>query len=671
MKSFALKVFALSILLSVTSHATARVKGFVDTVRKTNSGYEITGWACDEGVSEPILVHLYLGGAAGRGGQLLKAVRADLTKGDSAAISSTCNTSATGHRYRIPLDAYEIADYSARPIYVHGISKNGGANGLMNNSGLFKVPNSNVITRHWFGKNKVISEGGDLSSINLSGRKFADFDGDGVFDQLICPVASNYNKDGVLQRRTAEIFSGASGKRIAAYTLPVPDQDNYISYFMVCDIVDIYDGKPSVVFSTFKQKFNNGNDKRHAAQRVWFNGLDGLNMLVLNGANNRGRVVGQMRSADCTEITNRMKAEIGYSGALCFWADYDASSTVTALVSLRSDDGVQLKVTDISGESNLPWRNGLKGTSRSEFTNKQICGDHNSWRHDGIFMMAGAFVDYNYDGLPDLLTAGQHTSLIAHEMMLDSSSQLGFTFESKPITEPDKRDSEGRCFSEYRNVRAIQRPEAKMNIPCVIISGDQPSDGDQLIEDHLRCYENESDSWELFDLPESIYANYSTYAFDIKGDKNIYFKPTRAVQYPSYPNKENSAYPGNFVVEHYGPIAGYIDGLANNADGSKRAMGWACLVNNSDEIQISAFAGKASSPQGAEITRSVVIHRVPGENGVKAECLAGRSEQSHRFQIRLPRSVLNEHSGKKLYLYARDPDSGFIKQVANSGQFVL
>jgi hypothetical protein len=43
------------------------VKGYIDKVAKVNNSYYAKGWACQTGYSTSISVHLYAGGAAGKG----------------------------------------------------------------------------------------------------------------------------------------------------------------------------------------------------------------------------------------------------------------------------------------------------------------------------------------------------------------------------------------------------------------------------------------------------------------------------------------------------------------------------------------------------------------------------------------------------------------------------
>ncbi|BCT93604.1 hypothetical protein LYSHEL_26290 [Lysobacter helvus] len=115
----------------------AAVQGTIDGVWMTGANAELHGWACTPGINASMDVHLYIGGPAGIG-QFVVAVKANLYS--EAAVSQSCGTSGTWHRYAIPLFEDFRQAHGGKAIFVHGIALNGAPNALLANSGHFGVP---------------------------------------------------------------------------------------------------------------------------------------------------------------------------------------------------------------------------------------------------------------------------------------------------------------------------------------------------------------------------------------------------------------------------------------------------------------------------------------------------------------------------------------------------
>ncbi|MEY4066624.1 MAG: hypothetical protein RIR26_2832 [Pseudomonadota bacterium] len=99
------------------------------------NGQQIQGWACQKSLSQSILVHVYLGGAAGVG-VFAGEFRANLYT--DAGVSAVCRTSGVPHRFVIPISG--TSAQSGKLIYIHGISPTGGENKLTTRSGVFRIP---------------------------------------------------------------------------------------------------------------------------------------------------------------------------------------------------------------------------------------------------------------------------------------------------------------------------------------------------------------------------------------------------------------------------------------------------------------------------------------------------------------------------------------------------
>ncbi|WP_409460708.1 DUF6531 domain-containing protein [Stenotrophomonas maltophilia] len=100
--------------------------------------YTAEGWACSVGVDASIDVHLYAGGAAGRGGTFVAAARAN--RASDANVANACQAKGRAYYFSIPLDAGMRAAHGGKSIHIHGISPAGGPNLTINRSGAFSIP---------------------------------------------------------------------------------------------------------------------------------------------------------------------------------------------------------------------------------------------------------------------------------------------------------------------------------------------------------------------------------------------------------------------------------------------------------------------------------------------------------------------------------------------------
>ena len=141
---------------SITVH-TSTVTGSVDGVSGTN----IEGWACSTRISQPISVHLYVGGAYGVGTEV-GSFTANIAS--EPALGSSCQSGGTAHRFRIPISQQVIAQHAGKLIYIHGISPVGTGNPVLNGSGVHRIPQNQApsVSLASPTSGQIIKEGGSV-----------------------------------------------------------------------------------------------------------------------------------------------------------------------------------------------------------------------------------------------------------------------------------------------------------------------------------------------------------------------------------------------------------------------------------------------------------------------------------------------------------------------------
>lgn len=130
-------ILAGALLCAVaTAHAqVGQVEGWIDGVFGPAGAQYIQGWACEPNNPNPLIVHLYTGGAAGTG-QLYNGYLAN-SPSDPGVVSA-CGTS-TGHRFYINVTG-DLFSRAGQKIFIHGIAQNGGPNNLLSASGTYSIP---------------------------------------------------------------------------------------------------------------------------------------------------------------------------------------------------------------------------------------------------------------------------------------------------------------------------------------------------------------------------------------------------------------------------------------------------------------------------------------------------------------------------------------------------
>jgi len=129
------------LLFPNVAHAAGNVVGHIDGVRLVGGQYQLSGWACQQGVSDSIDIQVFANASAfdaPKGTFVLSGV-ANLP--NEPAVAQACRDQDGRHRFQVALPSQILATYQGRPLYVHGIRKQDGvANALLNGSGTIQYP---------------------------------------------------------------------------------------------------------------------------------------------------------------------------------------------------------------------------------------------------------------------------------------------------------------------------------------------------------------------------------------------------------------------------------------------------------------------------------------------------------------------------------------------------
>ena len=129
--------------LSGQNSGATRAIGHIDGIRLEQDQFHILGWACRQGDSSSIDIHLYADHAATETpkGVFVKTGTANLS--NEPAVAQACQDRGGGkHRFDISLSNPELTNYQERKLYVHAIvANNGRENALLTGSGTIEFPN--------------------------------------------------------------------------------------------------------------------------------------------------------------------------------------------------------------------------------------------------------------------------------------------------------------------------------------------------------------------------------------------------------------------------------------------------------------------------------------------------------------------------------------------------
>ena len=121
----ALVALAGCLLFSPLAQAAGNVIGRIDGIRLAGGQYQISGWACQQEVSDSIDIQVFANASAfatPKGSLVLSGV-ANLP--NEPAVSQACRDQGGKHRFQVTLPSQILATYQGRPLYIHGIRKQG------------------------------------------------------------------------------------------------------------------------------------------------------------------------------------------------------------------------------------------------------------------------------------------------------------------------------------------------------------------------------------------------------------------------------------------------------------------------------------------------------------------------------------------------------------------
>ncbi len=342
------------------------------------------------------------------------------------------------------------------------------------------------------------------TGVNFSKQYKADFNNDGVIDKLVCSNADH----------TVKVFDGKKLSNVlyswegpASNTL-VTDQSkpNVVSNrsYTGCMVAEIIPGRPSIVISDSfvhpvlgyrigAEQFVLLNEGLTASGTIKM-----IPRIVRNADGTAYRA--PVRSVKCTQYPAQLVTSGKTPGALCFYAGYDQGlanggyGDRVSLIKLEDSNG-NLVVKDLTASAGLPWKGGMVGTAMSSF--RTYRNSSGTTKSDGLSMMGGAWLDYDKDGLADLITVGQHSSVWAFKMAINTAKPEGIAF-----TKTDIMTASNVSMTEFLTVSAFNEQDSRIQLPCVYISGEVENPNalkSYDVPDHARCYEN--GAWVTHMLP--------------------------------------------------------------------------------------------------------------------------------------------------------------------------
>lgn len=99
--------------------------------------WRMTGWACEVGVNEPILIDIYAGGNRETGTWLK---RKPTTVPQEIAVENACNASGGSYRFNVAFEDEELLTHMGEAIFVYGVNPINELIGELNASGQHTLP---------------------------------------------------------------------------------------------------------------------------------------------------------------------------------------------------------------------------------------------------------------------------------------------------------------------------------------------------------------------------------------------------------------------------------------------------------------------------------------------------------------------------------------------------
>ncbi|MBD8644705.1 hypothetical protein IFT63_14080 [Stenotrophomonas sp. CFBP 13724] len=108
------------------------VSRVIGAITSVTSGV-IRGWACSTRAATPVNIHLYVGGQAGVGTYVAEAA-ANITSSDE--VNARCGA-GTKHNFSMTPSSAVLTEHAGKSIHIHGISRFGSGNHVLEGSGSF------------------------------------------------------------------------------------------------------------------------------------------------------------------------------------------------------------------------------------------------------------------------------------------------------------------------------------------------------------------------------------------------------------------------------------------------------------------------------------------------------------------------------------------------------
>ncbi len=148
--------FCLSLAMPRTSAQSSgarsdvgRVVGHIDGIAVAAGGPHVRGWACQQGRSESITVHIYASAGASEAPKGIFALAGKADLDEEPAVDAACrDTVGRKHRFDIPLPGALLVKLHGMHLFVHGIRVAGGVeNATIAGSGTVKFPDAPPVRR--------------------------------------------------------------------------------------------------------------------------------------------------------------------------------------------------------------------------------------------------------------------------------------------------------------------------------------------------------------------------------------------------------------------------------------------------------------------------------------------------------------------------------------------
>lgn len=482
----------------------------------------------------------------------------------------------------------------------------------------------------------------DIKDVNFTEKIEYDFDNDGKMDRLIC---GSQSIDGVNHLKV-QVKRGSNGNYMLNWKGPTIVRGDKAKFALTaCDVVFLKNKFPSIVVSTAFAHPVNGMRIKGQQYFLHLNSSRKFGAKAIVISSTGEKLMSAARSVKCTQMPSSVLSSKVKDGAICFFAGYDSTlqdnknyGTVTVLLKIEEDSNGKVIFKDITQATKLPWV-GVKGTNMNSIRQVRMC--NGSGKYDGLHMMEGAFLDFNADGLPDLVSVGQHASIRSHQMVKHSSYAEGFYFKTTILHDVQSG------MSEFLRAQALDENDREIGSKCLYITG-EVDDGNygscNAVPDHFRCFNGSS--WSTYFPQGERYTS---------GMKRIVFRPNGRGSFVGKVQKLDKK--GNVAGDKYLKISSAfkkqfrlaVSSSVKVSSSEVTVNGWACVPNTRWRPRIIVSSKKLSREAGYKQYYKKTTD-VYSEENLSRVCQSPNS-YPFRFKAKIKKSALPSRSGT-LYIRA-------------------